>query len=69
MIQFITNALSHKGENSSKRLAGFIILIYTMVMYPIIDMSYDVFLTWLGASLLALGISGMEKVVELKNKQ
>jgi len=63
---FFINALSDNGQPSSKRLVGFLIIIFTMVMYAFKGMDYEFFVTWLGSGLVSLGISGIEKFVKQK---
>ncbi len=60
-FNFIGRALSEKGEPSSKRITGFVIIVFTMVIYATQGMPYNFFITWLGSGLIALGISGLEK--------
>lgn len=65
-IKFLGAILSHNGEPSSKRVAGFSILFFTMVMYAVKGgMQYEFFVTWLGAALVSLGISTIEKLGEI----
>ena len=58
---YIGKALSDNGEPSSKRIIGFIIIIFTMLVYSLKGMEYEFFVTWLSSGLIALGISGIEK--------
>ncbi len=53
-----------KGQLSSKRVAAFITLIYTLAMYAIrgAEMDYDIFLTLMVFVTGALGISSLEKI-------
>lgn len=52
------------GNTSSKRVAAFIALIYTLTIYAIrgSDMDYDIFLTLMVFVTSALGISSIEKI-------
>ena len=54
---YIGRALSDKGEPSSKRIIGFVIIIFTMLVYSLKGMEYEFFITWLSSVLIALGIS------------
>ena len=66
---YIGMALSDKGEPSSKRIIGFVIIIFTMLVYSLKGMEYEFFITWLSSGLIALGISGIEKFAKPNGKQ
>jgi len=73
---FIGQALSEKGNPSSKRLTGFIMIIFALLMElltlilnvftDVNGMGYDVFVTLLISGLTSLGISQLGKIQELK---
>ena len=56
--------MSHKGEPSSKRLAAFIVLVFTLIIEAVKGMNYDTLVTFLGFVVVSLGISGLEKFVK-----
>jgi hypothetical protein len=61
---FLVAMLSDEhGNPSSKRVSGFMILLYTMALTWIkSDIQIEFLATWLGAALVSLGISGVEKI-------
>lgn len=61
LFDFIGGALSDKGEPSSKRLAAFIVLSFTLIVEAWKGMEYDTLITFLGFVVVSLGISGLEK--------
>jgi hypothetical protein len=61
MIEFIKSVLSDKGEPSSKRVAAFIVLIFTMVIFAWKGMEFDMLVTFLIFVASSLAISGVEK--------
>lgn len=61
MIKFIASVLSDKGEPSSKRVAAFIVLLFTLAVYAWRGMEFDTLITFLVFVATSLGISGMEK--------
>lgn len=61
LIKFIRDVLSDKGEPSSKRTAGFIILLFVLAIYLFKGIPNQDLVTFLAAALIALGISGFEK--------
>lgn len=72
---FIGRALSDSGDPSSKRLTGFIMIMFALVMEfltllihvfnkEVDGMGYDVFITLLAGGLTALGISQFGKIQE-----
>lgn len=61
LFNFIGAALSNKGEPSSKRLAAFIVLIFTLIVEGFRGLDYDTLITFLGFVVVSLGISGLEK--------
>ncbi len=66
IFNYLGKALSDKDGPSSKRITGFVIIVFTMVMYATQGMKYEFFVTWLGSGLIALGISGIEKFIPKK---
>ncbi len=52
------------GQFSSKRVAAFLTLIYTLAIYAVRgeSMDYDIFLTLMAFVTGALGITGVEKI-------
>ncbi|MGB0977582.1 MAG: hypothetical protein ACPGSG_11415 [Prolixibacteraceae bacterium] len=72
---FVGKALTEDGKPSSKRLTGFIMIMFALVMEfitllihlfnkEIEGMGYDVFVTLLVSGLAALGISQVGKIQE-----
>jgi len=66
---FLGRALSNYGEPSSKRMVGFLIVFFTMLVYAFKGMDYEFFVTWLGSGLIALGISAGEKLMGAKKPE
>ncbi len=64
-FNFLGKALSESnGQPSSKRIIGFVIIVFTMIIYSFQGMEYEFFVTWLSSGLISLGISGIEKFVK-----
>lgn len=75
---FLGQALSDKGEPSSKRLIGYSLVAFALMMEFITlilsvcikdfdgGLGYDIFITLIGSGLIALGISGAEKFTKIK---
>ncbi len=61
MMKFIASVLSDKGEPSSKRVAAFTVLVFTLIVYAWKGMDFDTLVTFLVFVATSLGISGMEK--------
>lgn len=63
---FVWRMLSdEQGNPSSKRVSGFMILIFTMTIFAFNPaMQLEFLLTWLGSALVALGISSFEKMTQ-----
>ena len=61
MKEFIKSVLSDKGEPSSKRVAAFIVLIFTMIVFAWKGMEFDTLVTFLIFVASSLAISGVEK--------
>jgi hypothetical protein len=61
MMEFIRSVLSDKGEPSSKRVAAFIVLIFTMIIFAWKGMEFDTLVTFLIFVASSLAISGVEK--------
>lgn len=67
-LNFLRAILSDGGEPSSKRVAGFLILIFTLITYMVMDdMPLQDLVAFLGAAFLCFGISGMEKFANPKS--
>ena len=59
---WIQKLLSDHDENpSSKRVAAFIVLLYTLIIQAWKGLEYDTLVTFLGFVVVSLGISGFEK--------
>ena len=62
-ITFISKALSENGEPSSKRLVGFILVFYALIIFTIKgnEIDFEFFISLLGSGLAALGITTFNK--------
>lgn len=63
LFDFIGRALSNNGEPSSKRLAAFMVLLFTLCIEAWKGIAFDTLVVFLGFVVTALGITGLEKFV------
>lgn len=62
LFDFIGKTLSDKGEPSSKRVAAFMVLIFTLIIEGVRGLDFETLVTFLSFSAVALGISEISKL-------
>lgn len=62
LFDFIGKVLSHQGEPSSKRVAAFMVLAFTLLIDGTKGLEFDTLITYLGFAATCLGISEISKL-------